>query len=245
MDCNEFLDRYSDYDDSLVSAGEIEGFRAHMAGCDACARYDRVLRKGRMLARQVPAPQPSGAFVPRLHMRLWRENGRAARRAARTSQLAAVLPALTLILALTAVMALLADPAGEPEVRVADTVWGVAHAEAVTPPPIVIAAVEPVTRGEARWAARAPQARQAGRSGHVGGASIASAVVSDPVDGHPVDAHRTTFRPGRAVSLPPVQLASALVERGGWTSGRVDREPLGSYSPLTMGPPAYGVARSR
>lgn len=69
MDCTEFLDRYSEYDDSLLPPGEEARFRAHLRECESCARYDRVLRKGRMLARQV-APEPSSDFLPRLQHRL-------------------------------------------------------------------------------------------------------------------------------------------------------------------------------
>lgn len=72
MQCTEFLDRYSDYDDSLLPASELARFRAHLAGCGSCARYDRVLRKGRMLARQVAAA-PSPDFMPRLRHRLLTE----------------------------------------------------------------------------------------------------------------------------------------------------------------------------
>lgn len=70
MDCREFLLRYSDYDDSLIPPDEAARFRAHMAECASCARYDRVLRKGRMLARQLPAPEPDPDFIPRLRLRL-------------------------------------------------------------------------------------------------------------------------------------------------------------------------------
>lgn len=70
MDCREFLLRYSDYDDSLMPAHEAARFRAHMAECPSCARYDRVLRKGRMEARQLPGPEPSPDFIPRLQLRL-------------------------------------------------------------------------------------------------------------------------------------------------------------------------------
>ena len=70
MDCREFLLRYSDYDDSLIPPHEAERFRAHMADCPSCARYDRVLRKGRMVARQLPRLDPADDFVPRLQRRL-------------------------------------------------------------------------------------------------------------------------------------------------------------------------------
>lgn len=70
MDCTEFLARYSDYDDSLLPAPELARFSAHLGMCSACARYDRVLRKGRMLARQIPAPRASGEFLPALEDRL-------------------------------------------------------------------------------------------------------------------------------------------------------------------------------
>lgn len=69
MDCTEFLDRYSEYDDSLLPAREEAVFRAHLDACEGCARYDRVLRKGRMLARQM-APEPTPDFMPRLRLRL-------------------------------------------------------------------------------------------------------------------------------------------------------------------------------
>ena len=71
MDCSEFLDRYSEYDDSLVSGDERRRFESHLAACDACARYDRVLRKGRMLARQLPRAESSSDFMPDLQTRLW------------------------------------------------------------------------------------------------------------------------------------------------------------------------------
>ncbi|MBW3553244.1 MAG: zf-HC2 domain-containing protein [Gemmatimonadetes bacterium] len=69
MDCTDFIDRYSDYDDSLLPPREEAVFRAHLDLCEACARYDRVLRKGRMLARQMD-PEPTADFIPRLRLRL-------------------------------------------------------------------------------------------------------------------------------------------------------------------------------
>ena len=65
MDCHEFLARYSDYDDSRIPPSEAARFHAHLAECPSCARYDRVLRKGRMVARQLRV-EPSTDFVRRL-----------------------------------------------------------------------------------------------------------------------------------------------------------------------------------
>lgn len=107
MDCPEFLSRYSEYDDSLASPAEADGFRAHMGACDSCMRYDRVLRKGRMLARQLPGVEPSDDFVPRLRMRLWRESHGGSRLTAAPGRVAAALPAVTVLLAVVAVLALL------------------------------------------------------------------------------------------------------------------------------------------
>ena len=70
MRCSEFLDRYSEYDDSLLSPAELARFRAHLEACETCARYDRVLRKGRMVARQTPPPEPGDDFLPRLERRI-------------------------------------------------------------------------------------------------------------------------------------------------------------------------------
>lgn len=111
MDCTEFLNRYSEYDDSLVPLAEVDRFRSHMAVCDACTRYDRVLRKGRMLARQAPDVEPSDDFVPRLHLRLWDERCARARAAERPAQTASVLAAMTVLLVVTGTFGLLARAA--------------------------------------------------------------------------------------------------------------------------------------
>jgi hypothetical protein len=76
MDCTEFLARYSDYDDSLLDVSELHRFRGHLSQCDSCSRYDRVLRKGRMLARQAPRLPPDESFAPRLNQRLWQTRTR-------------------------------------------------------------------------------------------------------------------------------------------------------------------------
>lgn len=107
MDCNDFLDRYSDYDDSLLSPRDLSEFRAHLALCTSCARYDRVLRKGRMLARQLPAPEPDPERLPRLQARLGASRARRARRGMALPPLAtAALAAVTILLVSTSALAL-------------------------------------------------------------------------------------------------------------------------------------------
>ncbi len=109
MNCSEFLQRYSEYDDSLISHAETERFRAHMSACPACTRYDRVLRKGRMLARQLPDVEPSGAFGPRLHMRLGGGPGPGTERGRFTNrswQVASAPPVMALLMAAAAAAAI-------------------------------------------------------------------------------------------------------------------------------------------
>lgn len=105
MDCREFLLRYSDYDDSLIPAAEAERFSAHLSGCSSCARYDRVLRKGRMLARQLPRPEPSPDFMPRLQRRLLQV--RSGRGRSRGAVLAAGLAAATVLMVAAAAVQLM------------------------------------------------------------------------------------------------------------------------------------------
>ncbi len=107
MDCNEFLARYSEYDDSRVAAGEAERFRAHLERCAGCARYDRVLRKGRMVARQLRVDS-SDDFVLRLDRRLWRDAQRVRSSGLRVpARITAALAALTVLLAASAAVGIL------------------------------------------------------------------------------------------------------------------------------------------
>ncbi len=114
MDCTEFLERYSEYDDSLIAPAESERFRAHMAECPACTRYDRVLRKGRMLARQLPVVEPTDAFGPRLHMRLGGDPlpGAGRRSVGGSWQAASAPPVMALLLAVAAAVALVGQRVG-------------------------------------------------------------------------------------------------------------------------------------
>lgn len=163
MDCREFLLRYSDYDDSLVPAQEAARFQAHMAECASCARYDRVLRKGRMVARQLPVPEPSPDFIPRLQLRL---RASRSRRRWPGAGLATGLAAVTVLVVATSAVIVLEDAPGTAAsapgvVTVLPAVepgpprgW---MAEEVAPP--VVASYSPLETGPPSYRRRLPSSR--------------------------------------------------------------------------------------
>lgn len=140
MECRQFLERYSDYDDSLLTARELSEFRAHLSACASCARYDRVLRKGRMLARQLPSPEPDPTLALRLHQRLAESRSRRSRTGAALPPLAtAALAAVTILLVATSALALLErteDPAPRTPMAAAPS-----SAPAAPPSPAVLLAM--------------------------------------------------------------------------------------------------------
>jgi len=77
MRCAEFLDRYTDFRDGLITAScDLRRFERHLARCQVCRRYDTALRQG-VLALQAAAPiEPSPDFRRRLEARLQQERRR-------------------------------------------------------------------------------------------------------------------------------------------------------------------------
>jgi anti-sigma factor RsiW len=70
VDCSDFLDRYSDFRDGLLSAREEGVFRAHLAECAACARHDAAVKRGVELLLRMGEIRPSPDFGARLRRRL-------------------------------------------------------------------------------------------------------------------------------------------------------------------------------
>jgi len=66
MTCRECLERYSDFLDEAMTAGEMARCRAHLERCSSCARYHRVMRNGLELVRTLPPVEPSADFGDRL-----------------------------------------------------------------------------------------------------------------------------------------------------------------------------------
>lgn len=72
MTCGEFLARHSDYLDEELGADGAAEMRQHMGGCARCARYDRVLRRGLELVRDLEPVLPTTDGYVALHEHLAR-----------------------------------------------------------------------------------------------------------------------------------------------------------------------------
>jgi hypothetical protein len=107
MDCDVFLDGYSDFRDGLLAQGERAAFVAHLASCASCARYDRVLGQGVCMLRDEPPLEVSEDFMARLQHRIYHEDeARASRgRGSRARVVAGTLAAAAAVGAVTLVQA--------------------------------------------------------------------------------------------------------------------------------------------
>jgi anti-sigma factor RsiW len=80
MTCQEFLTRYTDYRDGLVTAPrEGRRFARHLTTCASCRRYDAALHDGVGALQTLPNAEPDAAFRRRLERRLSAERARAGR----------------------------------------------------------------------------------------------------------------------------------------------------------------------
>ena len=70
MDCREFGKKHVAFVDDTLSAVETAAMRRHLGICACCARQDTRIRRGLLLARNLPVIQPSPDFMERLNARL-------------------------------------------------------------------------------------------------------------------------------------------------------------------------------
>ena len=76
MTCREFVARYTDFRDGLITAPrETRLFARHLATCSACRRYDAAVQRG-VGSLQVSVAEPNDAFRERLEHRLEAERAR-------------------------------------------------------------------------------------------------------------------------------------------------------------------------
>jgi len=74
MECAEFLDRYTDYRDGVVTAPrDRRRFERHLAACESCRSYDVAVRRGVLALQGAQTLTPSEQFRSRLDARLRRE----------------------------------------------------------------------------------------------------------------------------------------------------------------------------
>src|SRR5688500_8635447 len=69
MDCDTFLDGYSDFRDGMLPLPERVAFEAHLRDCASCARYDRVVAGGVKVLRGLPELEVADDFMERLQHR--------------------------------------------------------------------------------------------------------------------------------------------------------------------------------
>ena len=72
MDCEEFLKDYSDYFDWRLEERPVQEYRKHLSNCGACAEYDRVMRSGLHLVKDMRAPGSATDCLSRVHQRVHR-----------------------------------------------------------------------------------------------------------------------------------------------------------------------------
>ena len=84
MDCREFGKKHLAFVDDTLSAVDTAVMRRHLHVCSRCARLDTRIRRGLLLARNLPIVHPSADFMERLNARL-REVGPIDRYAVATS----------------------------------------------------------------------------------------------------------------------------------------------------------------
>src|SRR6266571_4844602 len=64
MTCAEFLERYTDFRDGLITAPrELRRFTRHLAQCPACRRYDAALRRGVLALERRRSQVPARAGI--------------------------------------------------------------------------------------------------------------------------------------------------------------------------------------
>jgi len=69
MECAEFLERYSEFLDGEIEVSRVPAFQHHIVSCSSCAEYDRVVRRGLLLVRELEPPEATPDIVPQLQRR--------------------------------------------------------------------------------------------------------------------------------------------------------------------------------
>lgn len=71
MNCEHFLESYSDYADGLLEDSAQSECTEHVDRCPSCSRYVRVMQQAVDVFRELPSAEPASDFAPRLRHRLY------------------------------------------------------------------------------------------------------------------------------------------------------------------------------
>ena len=70
MDCSKFRERHVAFLDELLQEADLVAMQRHLTECASCARHDTAIRRGLLVARNLPSIVPSSDFRMRLNARL-------------------------------------------------------------------------------------------------------------------------------------------------------------------------------
>jgi anti-sigma factor RsiW len=70
MNCSKFRDRHVAFVDDMLSEADLVAMQRHLTECAACARHDTAIRRGLLVARNLPRVEPSPDFASRLNAKL-------------------------------------------------------------------------------------------------------------------------------------------------------------------------------
>lgn len=70
MDCKHFRKLHLAYLDDTLPGTQMAAAQRHVLQCDGCAAHDTLVRRSLMIARSMPAIEPSAAFQRKLRERL-------------------------------------------------------------------------------------------------------------------------------------------------------------------------------
>jgi hypothetical protein len=121
MTCQEYLALHSELIDGGLPEADAARCRVHAADCATCARYDRVVRRGLRLVRDIPDVLPSYDFHARLQHRIFHLQDDAMRPDRLTAPGAAIAVMIAGLLAFAAWAPYVMDgPQAEPTEQIAD-----------------------------------------------------------------------------------------------------------------------------
>jgi hypothetical protein len=70
MHCSKFRERHVAFVDDTLPEADLVAMQRHLLECPPCARHDTSVRRGLLVARNLPRIEPSPDFMARLNARL-------------------------------------------------------------------------------------------------------------------------------------------------------------------------------